>query len=232
MRLLAIDTCGPVIGVALAADGQVRCRVERVSRGAESRLMPWAHELCAEAGIRLQDVEAVAAATGPGAFTGIRVGLAAAQGVALALGVPMVGVSSLESRLASIPGIGPAIALLDAKKARVYALGRGADGKTYGPADVDPDEALGWMQGPFTAIGEGALVYSDRVVAHGGSIAAAAAQPGVEDLAHMGIAAIKEGKGEPPDRVLPVYLRPPDAKRPTLPPPLLDRDTQAATAED
>ena len=57
MNVLAVDTVGPVIGVALLIDGEVRERVERIQRGAEARLTPWIAELCAEAGIALTDVE-------------------------------------------------------------------------------------------------------------------------------------------------------------------------------
>ena len=70
MRVLSVDTAGPVVGVGLVWDGQVSVRTERVRRGAEALLVPWAQALLAERGGAFKDLDGVAVARGPGAFTG------------------------------------------------------------------------------------------------------------------------------------------------------------------
>lgn len=213
MRVLAIDTAGPVVGVALSVDGAVRARTERVTRGAEARLVPWALALCDEAGLRLAALDGVAVAAGPGAFTGLRVGLATASGLALAIGCPLWQGSSLAHRALGAGG-DRVLAMLDARKQRVYAARYDGGRLTAGPADVPPDEALAWMDAPFVATGEGALAYADRVTAHGGTLVARADDPCVHVLARLGAEALARGEGSDPIGVQPVYLRAPDARPP------------------
>lgn len=205
MNVLAIDTCGPVLGVALRAGGQVWSRTERAVRGSETRLVPWARELCAEAGLALSDLDGVAVARGPGAFTGLRVGLATAQGLALALGVPLWGACSLDSRAARVQG--QVLCMLDARKGRVYACWY--PGGTAG--DVPPEEAVAGRPSSFLATGEGALVYRDLVEAAGGRVAEGAGEPAVDVLARMGEEALSRGEGRDPVDVTPLYLREADA---------------------
>ncbi|MCA9573765.1 MAG: tRNA (adenosine(37)-N6)-threonylcarbamoyltransferase complex dimerization subunit type 1 TsaB, partial [Myxococcales bacterium] len=161
MRVLAFDTAGPVVGVAF---GDL-VRTERVTRGAEGRLVPWAMELVGD-----QRVDAVAVAIGPGAFTGVRVGLATGQGLAHALGVPLVGIGSLVSRGHRANAD---LALLDARKGRLYA-GYRADG--FAPADLSVEDVLrdgrarGLLAPGFRCTGEGALVARTALEAAGGVI--------------------------------------------------------------
>jgi tRNA threonylcarbamoyladenosine biosynthesis protein TsaB len=208
MPLLAFDTVAPVIGVALAADGAVRERTARIARGAEALLVPWARELAAEAGIALSDLDGIVVANGPGAFTGVRVGLATASGLALALGLPLVPVMSLASRAAAQTE--PVLALLDARKGRAYAAWY-AGGLAEGPADVDPETAIAWATPPFVATGEGAVVWRAAIEAAGGRVAADAAVPALRWLVHLGAAALARGEGTDPTSIAPLYLRPPDA---------------------
>ena len=181
MRVLSIDTAGPVIGVALAVDGVVLGqRVERVRRGSETRLAPWAQQLAHEHGLSLAQLDGVALAVGPGAFTGLRVGLATGLGLAHAAGCPVVPVGSLHSR-AVRSGAERVLSLLDARKDRVYAALSTDGGATWahGPADLPPDAALARCGGaPFTATGEGALVYRELLEPAGASLAQRRDDPG------------------------------------------------------
>jgi tRNA threonylcarbamoyladenosine biosynthesis protein TsaB len=209
-KILAFDTCGPVIGVALRVGEVTTLRCERVARGSETRLIPWVTALCAEAGIEPSALDGVAATVGPGAFTGIRVGLATATGLAMAIERPFWGIDSLTPRAARVGGT--VLALLDARKGRVYAARFDGSRVVVAPADVDPDTAIGWMTGgSFVATGEGALVYADRIVAAGGTVAADAEDPAVDVLAGMAAAAFVRGEGVDPVSVAPVYLREADA---------------------
>jgi tRNA threonylcarbamoyladenosine biosynthesis protein TsaB len=196
--ILAIDTAGPVIGVAVPGAE----RTERVSREAEARLIPWAIELTGG----LEHVRAIAVGVGPGAFTGIRVGLATAQGLAHALGVPLYGFSSLRSRG---EGAGAHVALLDARKSRVYAAWARSD---WQPSDVTPEVAFAGAPAGFLATGEGALVFAEQVHAAGGTVLAGADDPGVRRLVELGAQALEAGPGDPLG-VGPMYVRAPDAVR-------------------
>ncbi|NCG19880.1 MAG: tRNA (adenosine(37)-N6)-threonylcarbamoyltransferase complex dimerization subunit type 1 TsaB [Rhodobacterales bacterium] len=214
MRVISVDTAGPIVGVGLWCNETATVRYERIKRGAEARLVPWALELCADAGIAMSDLNGVAVARGPGAFTGIRVGMATALGLAAGLRIEVAALSSLRSRALRLQHVLPVLSMLDARKGRVYAS-LFLDGvRVHDAADVDPGVALSWPEGPFVATGEGAVVYADAVVAAGGTLAEDAENPAVGVLAQLGAQAFRAGEGLSPRNVQPVYLREPDAKPP------------------
>lgn len=121
--ILAIDTATAAVGVALASPGgSVVAATELVlaKRHVES-LVPTVEFVCAQAGVALSELTLVAVDTGPGLFTGLRVGVAAAKSFAQALGVPVVGVGSLEALAAGLaPWSGRVAALVDARRGEVY----------------------------------------------------------------------------------------------------------------
>lgn len=210
--MLAIDTAGPVVGVALWDGAETRERTQRVARGSDGLLVPWALELCHEAGITLQELDGIGVARGPGTFTGVRVGLATAVGLCLSVGCPMWPASSLETRRHRA-GEGACLTLLDARKGRVYAVGYDDDGALLGgPGDVPPEDALDWMSSRFRATGEGAVVYRSLIEERGGVVVPEADHPGVDALARLASAAISAGEGVAAESVAPVYLREPDAR--------------------
>ncbi len=94
--LLAIDTCEGTCSAALVrGDEAIASRMERIGRGHAERLLPMISELMAEAGIGYEALSRLAVCTGPGTFTGLRIGLSVARGLALAKGLPCVGLMSL-----------------------------------------------------------------------------------------------------------------------------------------
>src|SRR5919201_6716624 len=115
MLILAFDTATDVATSALVSDGEVLG--ERVSRAVT--LLEDVDALVRQAGMHTADVDALAVGTGPGSFTGVRVGLATARGLALALDVPVAGVSTLDALAAGAPG---AVPVIDARRREVFVL--------------------------------------------------------------------------------------------------------------
>jgi tRNA threonylcarbamoyladenosine biosynthesis protein TsaB len=122
MKLLAIDTSGKVAGAALLSDGLLVCETNLAAgRTHSERLMPIVDGCFALAGWKPADIDIVAAVAGPGSFTGVRIGVSAAKGIAEALGIPAVAVNTLEALAASFPGFaGVVVPMLDARREQVY----------------------------------------------------------------------------------------------------------------
>ncbi|WP_246697366.1 tRNA (adenosine(37)-N6)-threonylcarbamoyltransferase complex dimerization subunit type 1 TsaB [Rhizobium sp. G21] len=127
MRLLLIDTSGPVCAAAIydAEDGSLMAaRSETIGKGHAELLPVMVDEVVAESGVPLASLDRIAVTIGPGSFTGIRVGVAMARGFGVALGKPVVGVSTLRIVAESALEIGPptpVMPVLDAKRDEVYA---------------------------------------------------------------------------------------------------------------
>src|SRR5262249_1069525 len=115
MLTLAFDTATGTATTALVRDGDVLG--ERVGRASE--ILADADELVRAAGLTPADVDLLAVGVGPGSFTGMRIGLAAARGLALALDVPVAGVSTLDALAAAAPG---AVPVVDAKRGEIFTL--------------------------------------------------------------------------------------------------------------
>ncbi|MFH1058048.1 MAG: tRNA (adenosine(37)-N6)-threonylcarbamoyltransferase complex dimerization subunit type 1 TsaB, partial [Pseudomonadota bacterium] len=132
MTVLAIDSAQPPLGLGLARDGQVLGEVVTNSSAPHSRrLLPALNFLLDECGCTRADLRGLAVCLGPGFFTGLRTGLASAQGLALALDLPVAGVSALRLMAAGLAGYsGLAWAVADARRGLVYAAPfRLADGR-------------------------------------------------------------------------------------------------------
>ena len=216
--VLGIDTAAPVVGAALWSPVGSREWSLRVVRGADAALVPAVGELLDDVGDSGATLLAVAVVVGPGAFTGLRVGVATALGVAVARGVPVVPLSSLEVR-AAMAGGSRVLAMLDARKQRIYAGLFDASGEqpvALGPErDVAPEAAL--PPAPFTAVGEGAAVFRAQVEQAGGAVVADPQRVPALEVARLGWlrreAALDAGE------VALRYLREADARLPAGAPP-------------
>ena len=122
MRILAIDTSLAACSVAVWDDGRVLAAERRpMPRGQAEALVPMIEAKMAEAGLAYAGLDRFAVTIGPGSFTGIRVGLAAARGLALATTKPLIGIGTLEVLAAAAPDGVAVLAAIDAKRGQVYA---------------------------------------------------------------------------------------------------------------
>jgi len=120
MRLLAFETATRRLSVALWQDGEVIERAEELPNGGSERLLPWVHQLLAEADVPLSQLDGIAFGAGPGGFTGLRLSCGVAQGLAWGLDRPVLPVSTLEA-LALASGKREVWACLDARMNEVYS---------------------------------------------------------------------------------------------------------------
>jgi tRNA threonylcarbamoyladenosine biosynthesis protein TsaB len=193
MLILAFDTATEVATSALVADGEVLG--ERVSRA--STLMEDVDALLRRGGARSDAVDALAVGIGPGSFTGVRIGLATARGLALALEVPVAGVSTLDALAAGAPG---AVPVVDARRREVFLL---QDGE---PRVAPPRELV--LAPATVCVGSGAVRYRSTLEAMGAEI------PPDADERHLPRArfhAFLAREFGPAEAVEPLYLRLPDA---------------------
>lgn len=197
--LLSFDTATHVATVALL-DGD-RVLGERVSRA--HRVLVEADELLSLAGYGAGDVEALAVGTGPGSFTGLRVGLAAAHGFCLARETPVAGVSTLEALAAGAQG---AIPVIDGGRREVFALDDGE------PRSLPAGELL--FPPGATLVGDGAVRYRTVLEELGAEIPPDGDDSHVPCARHHAALARAAGTFGPVERLQPVYVREPDAKVP------------------
>lgn len=129
MRFLAFETATRRLSAALWQDGEIIERAEECPHAGSERLLPWVHELLAEAGISLKQLDGIAFGAGPGGFTGLRLACGAAQGLAWGLDLPVVPVSTLEA-LALASGKQQVWACMDARMNEVYAAAYRVEGDT------------------------------------------------------------------------------------------------------
>ena len=136
IAVLAIDAADRTAGAALAVDGQLKAAaIEEAGSLHSSRLFRLVDAVLDGAGLGRTELSAIAVTRGPGSFTGVRVGMATAKGIAFALGIPVVGVSTLEALArGSMPFPGTVCAVLDARKRQIYAAAwDGRDGRVLLP---------------------------------------------------------------------------------------------------
>lgn len=218
MNLLAIECSTEVLSVAVFASGELSERVEDSGARHGDRLLPLIDAVLADARIEKLELQAVAFGCGPGAFTGVRMAVAAAQGIAYGLGIPALPVSSLAALAQEgfeRGAVAPILALADARMGEVYA----------GFFDVD-------AEGVVEAIGDECLVAPSALALPGDNIWCAvgpgyrvhaavlrerfgyrldaierSAYPQASAVARLGARALRAGQGVPAHLALPVYLR-------------------------
>jgi len=217
LRIVAVDTTTPRGSVALVEDGESRAEVRVGAADRHSRWLVGAIALVVEGlGLAPEDVDAWAVATGPGSFTGLRVGLSTVQGLALAASRPCVGLSSLEALAALARGSAPTIvALVDAFRDEVYSGVYEADGRPRGEPRVGPVEAvLPGLAGRVAFVGDGAHRFRARIEAGRSDAIFPPVEPWLAaTLGRLATARLAAGGGIAPEALRPSYVRGADIRK-------------------
>ena len=222
MKILALDTSmGACSAALLRRDGdtsKVFARQARMARGHAEALMPMVAEIMSESGTAFTALDLIASTIGPGSFTGVRIAISAARGLALVTGAKLFGIDSLtvmarEALTAGVVGGTPFAVAVDARRGMLYfGLYDGFARKLEGPLLLAPDDAAETLPRTLrTAIGSGAALLVEAAGRRAVLIEARLLdlEPSAIELAAL---AAESGATVPALR--PLYLRPPDAKPP------------------
>lgn len=222
MILFCLDTSGPVAGVALIKDGEVRYEAMTVNAMTHSQsILPMTEEAYLRAGLEMRDTDYFAVTVGPGSFTGVRIGVSTVKGLAHALDRPCVAVDALEAMAAGARLFhGVICPMQDARAGQVYgAAFRGGDLTRLLPDE--PIDLSRYME-KVSAFGQPMLFLGDGMKAHRHSIAEALgdraqfAPPHSSYLRPAAAALLaweRRGRAIPYLSLSPLYLRPPQAER-------------------
>ena len=218
--VLGLDSATEACSAAILRDGSVAAhRFETLDRGHAERLMPLVEEVMTEAGAHFSDLDLIATTVGPGGFTGLRIGLASARGLALAADRPLVGVTTLEAVARAQPTRDtPLMVALDTKRADFYLqIFDPDDAPLSEPAALMPSDIAGILaEGPIAVAGNAG---EEVIAALAGSVRTLVMTEGpmlpdaaiVAAIGKERFTAQPESARTPPG---PLYLRPPDARLP------------------
>lgn len=216
MKLLAIDTSGPLCSAALGVDDRLLQRSEWAPRRHAELILPMMDALLQEAGIGLGELDALAYGHGPGSFTGVRMAAAVAQGAAFGAGLPVIGVSTLAGLAQGAwraTGARQVLCAQDARMGEVYwgAYALDANGLMQ-PCVADALDAPQSMRLPFAGgwhvAGTAWEQYPDVIAAlDPGLMRLAVEHCEAQDLAVLALDRVRRGEGRAPQEAQPVYLR-------------------------
>ncbi len=222
MKILALETSTMLGGVAIADENgliaEIRLNVKTTHSERMMTAIDWALK---QSGVTLDAIDAVAAASGPGSFTGLRIGLATAKGLCYAAGKPLVLIPTLEALAWNFPYCKhPVCVMLDARKGEVYAalfLWKGDRFVTLVPETaMRPEDLLRDGDGPVVLAGEGAMRYWDRILSALGERALAAPLhkmvPSPANIALLGVQKARRSEYADPATAEPLYVRKSEAE--------------------
>lgn len=221
-RALGIETATSIASVAIVVANRVAAERALPMRGSHARtVLPLIDATLEAAGIGLRTLDVLAVSIGPGSFTGLRIGLSVAKGLALATGLPVVGVPTLDAYAHHVgPRPGLLCPLLDARKGEVYAAAyrwqAGDPLCVMPPAAVAPERFAAAVHGPCTLVGDGVDAYADLWRRELGDaaelISFAALPPSAASVARLGLTrAVASGTDDLAD-LEPSYCRPSQAE--------------------
>ncbi|TNI99689.1 tRNA (adenosine(37)-N6)-threonylcarbamoyltransferase complex dimerization subunit type 1 TsaB [Aeromonas veronii] len=218
MKILAVDTATEACSAALLVGDKLFSRWEEAPRDHTRKILPMVQAVLEDAGISLSDLDAIAFGRGPGSFTGVRIGISVAQGLAFGAGVPLIGISTLAAMAQGayrLDGAQQVLTAIDARMNEVY-FGRYEliDGRMQlvGDEVVSEPAALvdvrGKLAGPVTCVGTGFETYGETLSGLADELAESQVRfPAAEDMLPLARAAWLAGEAVPVEQATPVYLR-------------------------
>jgi tRNA threonylcarbamoyladenosine biosynthesis protein TsaB len=216
MRVLAVDTATEACSVALLSGDELIGRFAEGGRTHEQQILGMVEAVLAEAQVSLSMLDGIAASIGPGAFTGVRISVAVAQGLAFGAGLPTVPVTTLEALASQVMrgGAAHALACLDARMGEVYwacfAVDRGRGlGWSSAPRVGPPASVVLPVPGVYRGIGRGLAAYPALAALPGLDFDPkdGRALPNAREFATLGALRLALGEGLDPADLSPLYLR-------------------------
>ena len=212
MRILAIDTATEACSAALWNDGTLSAHFEICPREHTQRILPLVQEVLTESGATLTELDALAFGRGPGSFTGVRIGIGIAQGLALGAELPMIGVSTLATMAQGAwrkTGATRVLAAIDARMGEVYwaEYQRDEQGVWHGE-ETAVAERLAQLSGEWATVGTGWQAWPDLAKASGLTLSSGEIElPAAEDMLPLACYLLAAGKTVAVEKAEPVYLR-------------------------
>ena len=218
-RILALDTATEACSAALLNQQQIDARFEIAPRDHTQRILPLVQELLQVQQLELTALDALAFGRGPGSFTGVRIGIGIAQGLALGANLPMIGVSSLATMAQGawrLTGAERVLAAIDARMGEVYwaEYQRDANGEWQGAeseAVLKPEDAqarIAQLSGEWATVGTGWAAYPHLLTSTGATLVTTEVTlPAAEDMLPLALSAWQRGESVAVENAEPVYLR-------------------------
>ncbi len=222
MHILALDASTKTLGVAIATEDTLCGEINlNVGKTHSQRLLPVLENLFVQMELSLRDISAIAVTVGPGSFTGLRIGLATAKGLAQALAIPVVPIITLDALAFKARGYtGFCAPVLDARKNEIYCAFYDSNGQNiFLPAALPPAEFFNLLSdcpGPINFLGDGAKMYWPQIYDTLGKKAILLPEESrlfmASAVAMLGMAKLQAGEVVQPGDLLPVYLRASEAE--------------------
>ncbi|MFQ2093200.1 tRNA (adenosine(37)-N6)-threonylcarbamoyltransferase complex dimerization subunit type 1 TsaB [Aeromonas taiwanensis] len=218
LKILAVDTATEACSAALMVGDKVFSRWEEAPRDHTRKILPMVQAVLEEAGLSLEQLDAIAFGRGPGSFTGVRIGISVAQGLAFGAGVPLIGISTLAAMAQGahrLDGAERVLAAIDARMDEVY-FGHyeqvAGQMQLVGEEVVShPDalvEARGKLAGRVTCVGTGFETYGESLNGLADELVTSQVRfPAAVDMLPLARSAWLAGEAVPVEQATPVYLR-------------------------
>jgi tRNA threonylcarbamoyladenosine biosynthesis protein TsaB len=212
MKLLALDTATERCSVALSLEGQVIVRSTETPRGHAELILPMVEEVLREAGLTLRELDALAYGRGPGAFTGVRIAVGVAQGLAYGASLPLVGISNLAAVAQSCADAASVLVCMDARMNEAYwckyELGARGMMKAVQEERLSAPDAIDVAAESIELVAGTALAaYSTLSQRYAGVTQRPGALPHAREIAYLAAPEVQAGNTHRAQDAQPVYLR-------------------------